>query len=149
MVRMASTMDNNPLVSSAVREILPSRRRESRLSPACATFSSFLKPRNPQLPLIVWMVRKMLDRSSSQDGSDSSFTSSLSSRSRFSMLSTRKSLIRSSIAPLHPYDQSRSTVLPKLAPRARAATPTPSGGPPYRHHPPPVSYRVNRQMKVS
>ncbi len=104
---MASTIDNNPLVSSAVREILPSRRRESRLSPACATFSSLLKPRNPQLPLIVWMVRKMLDRSSSAEGSDSSFTSSLSRRSRFSMLSTRKSLIRSSITSLRSCSASR------------------------------------------
>src|ERR1700674_5738593 len=56
-------------------------------------------PRKPQLPLIVWMVRKMLDRSSCEYGSVSSFTSSLSSRSRFSLLSTRNSLIRSSIAP--------------------------------------------------
>src|SRR5579864_4471029 len=45
------------------------------------------------------MVRKMLDRSSYEDGSVSSFTSSLSSRSRFSVLSTRNSLIRSSMAP--------------------------------------------------
>src|SRR5579862_7372855 len=45
------------------------------------------------------MVRKMLERRSCEDGSVSSFTSSLSSRSRFSLLSTRNSLIKSSIAP--------------------------------------------------
>ena len=97
MCRTASTMASKPLVISAFSASWPSRSRESRFSPACVSFSSRAKPRNPQLPLMVWIVRKMLARSSLEEGSLSSFTSSWSSRSRFSLLSIRKSLTISSI----------------------------------------------------
>ena len=68
-----------------------SSNRLSRFSPTCATDSSFENPRNPQAPLMVWMVRKTLASVSRLAGSFSSRTNSRSSKSRFSLLSTRNS----------------------------------------------------------
>src|SRR5205814_4984498 len=69
----------------------PSRNRLSRFSPAWVSDSSLEKPRNPAVPLMVWMVRKMLASTRRSPGSFSRTTSSRSSRSRFSWLSTRSS----------------------------------------------------------
>ena len=62
----------------------PSRRRLSRFSPTWAVDSSFGSPRHPHVPLIVWIVRKMLPIFSGLPGSVSRATKSRSSRSRFS-----------------------------------------------------------------
>ena len=51
--RTASTMPSSAVVSSGLSVSCPSRSRVSRFSPTCATFSSWGKPRNPQVPLMV------------------------------------------------------------------------------------------------
>ena len=53
-------------------------------SPTWVTSSSRLKARKPLVPLIVWIVRKMLDSRSRELGSCSRATRSESSWSRFS-----------------------------------------------------------------
>src|SRR4030095_3502913 len=59
---------------------------------------SFEKPKKPQVPLIVWKARNTFPRRSLDPGSLSSETRSRSSWSRFSRLSARKSLMRSSLS---------------------------------------------------
>jgi hypothetical protein len=77
--RTASTSERSALVISGVSTRVPSRSRESRLSPTWATDSRREKARNPQVPLIVCRVRKMRARSSREEGSFSSATRSRSS----------------------------------------------------------------------
>ena len=62
----------------------PSRRSTSRLSPTCVTCSRRENARKPLVPLIVWIVLKMLLSSSRDPGVLSSATRSWSSWSRFS-----------------------------------------------------------------
>jgi hypothetical protein len=69
---------------SGVSARRPSRRRESRFSPLWVTASRREKPRKPQVPLIVWMVRKTLASVWREAGSASRTIRSWSSRSRFS-----------------------------------------------------------------
>jgi len=64
-------------------------------SARCVIASSVVKPRNPQVPLMVWIVRKMLESRFLSLGRCSSSTNSWSSRDRFSLLSIRNSLISS------------------------------------------------------
>ena len=62
----------------------PSRSWTRRFSPAWVTFSSNPNARKPLVPLMVWIVRKMLLSSSREPGEPSSATRSWSSWSRFS-----------------------------------------------------------------
>jgi hypothetical protein len=77
--RTLSTIWRSTLVRAGVRASSPSRRRESMFSPTWVTSSSRLKARKPLVPLIVWIVRKMLDSRSRELGSCSSATRSVSS----------------------------------------------------------------------
>ena len=99
--RMASTIASSAVVISGFSASSPSRSLLSRFSPTCATDSSFVKPRNPQVPLIVWIVRKMLASVARLPGSFSRLISSRSRRSRFSLLSTRNSRTMSSLMRNH------------------------------------------------
>src|SRR4051812_28555324 len=94
--RMVSTICSSASVRRGVRSSAPSRSRGSMFSPTCATSSSRLKARKPLVPLIVWIVRKMLESRSRERGSCSRATRSWSSWSRFSWLSTRNSSTMSS-----------------------------------------------------
>src|SRR3954470_16516227 len=94
--RTVSTICSRTLVRPGVSSSSPSRSRESMFSPTCVTSSSRLKARKPLVPLMVWIVRKMLDSRSREFGSCSSATRSVSSWSRFSWLSTRNSSTMSS-----------------------------------------------------
>ena len=82
--RTLSTICSSTLVRAGVSSSSPSRSRESMFSPTCVTSSSRLKARKPLVPLIVWIVRKMLDSRSRELGSCSRATRSESSWSRFS-----------------------------------------------------------------
>ena len=53
IARSPSIKRSNPLIKSELTASLPSRSDPSRCSPACASFSSRSKPRNPVVPLIV------------------------------------------------------------------------------------------------
>src|SRR6185437_14080461 len=70
----------------------------STFSPAWATDSRRGKPRNPQVPLMVWTSRKMLLSNAGSFGFCSSFTSSTSSTEMLSLASVKNSLRRSSMA---------------------------------------------------
>src|SRR6185437_6904826 len=70
----------------------------STFSPAWATDSRRGKPRNPQVPLMVWTSRKMLLSNAGSLGFCSSFTSSTSSTEMLSLASVKNSLRRSSMA---------------------------------------------------
>ena len=94
--RTVSTIWSSTLVRVGVSSRAPSRRRDSMFSPPCVTSSSRLKARKPLVPLMVWIVRKMLDSRSREFGSCSRATRSESSWSRFSWLSTRNSSTMSS-----------------------------------------------------
>ena len=63
-----STICSSTLVRAGVRSSSPSRSRESMFSPTWVTSSSRLKARKPLVPLIVWIVRKMLDSRSREFG---------------------------------------------------------------------------------
>src|SRR6185436_13280494 len=89
---MPSTRRRSAVAISGSTDSSPSRSRPSRFSPTWVSDSSLENPRNPAVPLMVWMVRKMLARTLRSPGSFSSTTSSRSRRSRFSWLSTRNSL---------------------------------------------------------
>ena len=82
--RTVSTICSSTLVRAGVSASSPSRSRESMFSPTWVTSSSRLKARKPLVPLIVWIVRKMLDSRSRELGSCSRATRSESSWSRFS-----------------------------------------------------------------
>jgi hypothetical protein len=65
----------------------------NRLSAPCVTASSVVKCRKPQVPLMVWNVRKILPSKALSVGRFSSSTSSCSRRVRCSLLSITKSLM--------------------------------------------------------
>src|SRR5690348_13293686 len=96
--RMASTSRSRPVAIAGPSVSAPSRSPLSKLSPAWATAPRVGKPRNPALPLIEWTIRKTSERIVSSPGFCSSATRSRSSRFRFSWLSTRNSLMISSIS---------------------------------------------------
>ena len=77
--RTVSTIVSSAPAVCVVMTILPSRNRESRFSPTWVSASSRLKARKPLVPLMVWMVRKMLESSSREPGVRSSSTRSRSS----------------------------------------------------------------------
>jgi hypothetical protein len=72
-------MHNNAVVISGLNTNSPSRSLLERFSPTCATASSFVNPKNPQVPLIVWIVRNTLAKVARLCGSSSSWISSQSS----------------------------------------------------------------------
>ena len=78
----------------------PSRSLERMSSAKWAIPSRVVKPKKPDVPLMVWMVRKMERMSSALSGSSSSSTNCWSSISRFSLDSERKSLRMSSSIPM-------------------------------------------------
>ena len=88
--------------TSGVGSNVPSRRRPSTFSAACATRSRRVRARKPQVPLIVWTMRKMLAMRSRSSGSRSRLTSSASRVAIPSQHSVRNSDRSSSIAPYHP-----------------------------------------------
>ncbi len=77
-------MDSSTVVIPGVSVSVPSRSRLNRLSPAWVSPWSRVNPRKPQVPLMVWMVRKTLLSVGREVGSRSSETRSRSSWSRFS-----------------------------------------------------------------
>ncbi len=77
--RTVSTIDSSASVIAGVITASPSRSRDSRVSPTWVSCSSRLKARKPLVPLIVWIVRKMLDSRSRESGCCSSSTRSRSS----------------------------------------------------------------------
>ena len=84
MSRIASTVLRSTSVIAASISSFPSRSRLRTFSPRCASVSSFGSPRKPQVPLIVWTMRKIVASVSRLDSPRSSASSSPSSRSRFS-----------------------------------------------------------------
>ena len=59
--RTASTSASSSVVIAVVTASSPSRSLESRFSPTWVTDSSVPNPRKPEVPLIVWIVRKIRD----------------------------------------------------------------------------------------
>ena len=85
---------------SGVAVSTPSRTFPSTFSAACATCSNRGRPRKPQVPLIVCTSRKISDSVSWSSGVRSSFTRATSRSAMLSLVSVRKSAIRSSMAAL-------------------------------------------------
>ena len=77
--RTVSTICSSTSSAVGVRSQLPSRSRDSMFSPTWVTSSSRLKARKPLVPLMVWIVRKMLESRSREWGSCSRATRSESS----------------------------------------------------------------------
>ena len=95
--RVASTRASSALVISGVAVSSPSRSSESKFSPVWVTDASRWKPRKPQVPLMVWMARKMVRIASGPARPASNATISRSIWSSSSPLSTRNSVTTSSM----------------------------------------------------
>ena len=76
--RTPSIMASRVVIVVGVTGWTPSRSRDSSDSPAWVSVSSRGKARNPLVPLIVWIVRKMREISSRDCGSCSRATRSRS-----------------------------------------------------------------------
>src|SRR5213594_215902 len=99
--RSASTNVRSAPAISALISISPLRSWLRRSSPAWATASSLVKPKKPQVPLIVWTARNTPATFFRSEGLRSSATRSPSTWFRLSWLSTMNSLtMLSSMAPL-------------------------------------------------
>ena len=97
--RRPSSSCSRPVIIGRLAASLPSRNRPSRFSPACASFSRRLKPRNPVVPLMVCTERNISASKAALSGFSSRSVRHRSMRSRPSWLSIRNSLVSSSIAP--------------------------------------------------
>ena len=75
-LRVASTVSRMSDIRDGVSSRLPSRNWLSRLSASWVIRSSVENAKKPQVPLMVWIVRKMLASNAASCGRFSSSTSS-------------------------------------------------------------------------
>ena len=96
-ISLMRSMVERMIVTASPVTGMPSRNFPISVSAACASASSRGRPMNPQVPLIVCTMRKILARIFALLGSCSKCTSSTSTVSRLSPVSVRNSRSKSSI----------------------------------------------------